>query len=1129
MKQSCVRAFARAARTVALAAVGLGLGATALLAQATGKVEGKVNDAAGAPIANASVTIVGTAFTALTNPQGYYFINNVPAGSYAMRAAFIGYQAVRADGVRVLGGQTLTQDFALQATTVELPDLTVNTTQPLVPRDEVTTKQRVNGEFTAKLPVDRISQALALQPGVVASAGGTSLSIRGGRPDEAAVYVDGVPVSPGNRGTVTSDLSTGKTLDFGAAAFEEASITTGASSSEFGNAQSGILNIVTRTGGSKYSGNIGWETDEPFARTSSQGFNRISASLGGPLGGDLTFFLAGSLEGNRYGYSGKDTQLYPSFRYAGVDTTVANPTTPLSPTSDTSYVTVYNMAVDRGSCDQFAGSTNPNIADNFGLKCGGARNSRAMNSSYSVQGKLNYSYGAGSRIALLFIGSQGQNRDGITLNTNPSNLTGAWNTNRVYQMNWTQNLSKSAERALALDASISYQQDRGITGPLTPESALASENNFGGFMIQPLGFLFNLKSFPLDSQLVDNYTFNRQGVRYSPYDILNVDQYNTVDLYRDSGYGTTGGSESGGPTGTIRLFRENRLVAKGAVDWQFDRYNRLKFGGEHTWYNTSNYDNSLTSKIFSDVYIEKPIRWNAFMEDRLDLGDVVVVAGARYDVFNTRAKRPYDLDTLPFLPGTTTPSPTYGSYQQFPAISSYGALNQEYTVGTGAPTNAGQTLPLVAFLPDQRHTYLSPHVQVAFPVTEKTNFRLSYAHQVQAPDFGAALTSINTDLTVTNTNNVYGSDLDFAKTVIFEFGIRHAFSDDMVLDVAAYNKDKLADLAGRLVSARNPTRNNSPVTLRYLTNQDFGNSRGIDVRLDRRIGQIFNGTLSYSYSTAKNTGSDPLTYINFGSRIINQLSGGNQPPPQAIAPTNQSRPHSLAGAFSVTFPGDWKQGTALGGLMQNLGFFGTFRYTSGTPYTKCLPASDNIGVRSGGTCGIQSQFVNGLNAARLPSFKQFDLKVTKGFGLGGMDLTAYLDVRNVLNFRNVLAVLINNDDIVDGEDLNRSMANQLSDWSDEAKRNGILDDATGAIDLDFGGAGVAGCAGYVNKAGTQGAVPSCIYLRRVEERWGNGDHVLSLDEQNKIATAIYNVNNYTGNNTMLGNGRRARLGLEINF
>ena len=82
MKHSRVSAFARVARFIALAAVALGLGAGSLLAQgSTGKIEGRVRDQAGAPIANAQVFMVGTAFNALTNPQGYYFINNVPAGT----------------------------------------------------------------------------------------------------------------------------------------------------------------------------------------------------------------------------------------------------------------------------------------------------------------------------------------------------------------------------------------------------------------------------------------------------------------------------------------------------------------------------------------------------------------------------------------------------------------------------------------------------------------------------------------------------------------------------------------------------------------------------------------------------------------------------------------------------------------------------------------------------------------------------------------------------------------------------------------------------------------------------------------------------------------------------------------
>ena len=52
--------------------------------------------------------------------------------------------------------------------------------------------------------------------------------------------------------------------------------------------------------------------------------------------------------------------------------------------------------------------------------------------------------------------------------------------------------------------------------------------------------------------------------------------------------------------------------------------------------------------------------------------------------------------------------------------------------------------------------------------------------------------------------------------------------------------------------------------------------------------------MSYSYQQAKNTGSDPFTYTNYGSRIVNQVGGNNgaQPPPQGILPTDNSRPHT---------------------------------------------------------------------------------------------------------------------------------------------------------------------------------------------------------------------------------------------
>ena len=90
MKESCVGAFARGARWLALAAVALFVSATTLHAQATGKLEGRVRDQAGAPIAGAQVRVEGTAFGAVADARGYYFINNVPAGSMDLTASSSG-------------------------------------------------------------------------------------------------------------------------------------------------------------------------------------------------------------------------------------------------------------------------------------------------------------------------------------------------------------------------------------------------------------------------------------------------------------------------------------------------------------------------------------------------------------------------------------------------------------------------------------------------------------------------------------------------------------------------------------------------------------------------------------------------------------------------------------------------------------------------------------------------------------------------------------------------------------------------------------------------------------------------------------------------------------------------------
>lgn len=1080
MNQSCVRTLARVARAIAFTAVVTGLGASALAAQgATGKLEGRVFDQNQQPVANAQIVIEGTSFATTANPQGYYFFNGVPAGLYSVRFAYIGYKAVRVEGLRIVSGQTITLDRNLEATNVELQEITVSADNVLVPRDQVTSKQLIDGGFTDKLPVDRLGAIFALQPGVMANPGGTSLSVRGGRPDENATYIDGVPVQPGNRGTGAGrDIPT---LQVGTNAFEDASITTGASSAEFGNAQGGIIAITTKTGGQRFSGNLGFETDEFSGLRNSSGFNRIQASLGGPITKQLTFFVGSVLEGSRSGNAGFNGWETPTWAPVGVDTTftIAQST---AANADSVVLPVFQYAVITGSCDApwVANAADPDIRNNYGEDCLENRTGFSPTSSGQLTSKLNYSFGQGSRLSATYLGSQTLARG----QRGTDGTNGITNRNNVAILNWNQVLSRSSDRAIALDASISYQWDRSINALLTAESEDDTRDPFGGFMISGFDYEFDFDDFEVNDELVKNFR------TLDPTKPLTIhDRFNTQELLskpgRPGSIGNPGsvGSFGGAPASLNTAF-ENRLIARGTLDWQLDRYNRVKIGGQYIDSELGTYNVGASTVGFGDIFLAEPTQYNVFIEDRLDLGDVVLVGGVRYDNFDVGASK----------------------WKNFPRISSAPGFTEEN---------------IDDFLEEfSSHDYISPHIQVAFPVTERTNFRLSYAQQVQAPDFSVLLGGSNTDLSITNTNQTFGTDLDFGRTVTFEFGFRHAFSDDMVLDVAVFNKDNLSNAAGRLVILEDP-RTQNPTNIRVQTNQDFGNTRGLDLRLDRRIGTIFNGVFSYSYQDARSTGSDPFTFINFGSRITSSVTGGAIPPPQAAQPVAFSRPHTLAGQFAFNFPADFKRGSVVGTILKRVNITGTARYMSGTPYTRCDNRfDDDFTIISGGACNALG---GDFNATRRPDFKNLDLRASKGFTFGGLDLTAYVDARNVLNIENVLNVFAQTG-TTDNPRLRTTLwVTDSTNFALDANFNGARRATDGALILPGSD---AECATWRNRNGLA-APPTCYFFRKGEQRFGNGDGIYTIEEQRAASdlsrAQTFHISRFAGA------PRRVRLGMEVNF
>jgi hypothetical protein len=546
------------------------------------------------------------------------------------------------------------------------------------------------------------------------------------------------------------------------------------------------------------------------------------------------------------------------------------------------------------------------------------------------------------------------------------------------------------------------------------------------------------------------------------------------------------------------LYRERRLTGRATADWQMNRFNRFQFGGDIVKTNLAFWSAGLLRQSFMDAYVVDPVKYGVYGADRLDLGDVVIELGVRYDYYNSNA-------LFATVPGRIYSHPDWSAQAASNADSLAASVSRVFTPSVG-------------------HSAISPRLRVAFPVTEHTSFRMSYAHQVQSPDFNTLLTGINSDLDYTNTNDVFGRDLQFGKTIQFEFGVRHAFSQDMVLDISAYNKDKVSDFTARIVPYADPTNCEGGEcdiqNLNVMTNADFGNVRGVDFKLDRRIGSYVNASLGYTFQLARSTGSDPLSYINTFSRQISQVTGERVPPPQAILPTDDNRAHNVIGSVGLNLPDDWRKGTGLGNVFRNLSIFATFRVQSGLPYTRLDPLG-GTGLRAPRTAfGLVGNALETLNSSTLPWIKNVNLRVNKGFKIGGTDLAAFADFRNLFNFKNVVQIFAETGDVVNAKHRENSLLGEYELLRAEADENGRLL-ANNDINL------VPSCNSWTEGHGENGDVVNCVMLRRAEARFGDGNGLYTVAEQERAFNAFYDA--FNGPATFYGEPRHIRIGFELNL
>jgi len=257
----------------------------------TGKIAGRVVDATtGESLIGANVILLGTTLGASTDIDGFYTINNIPPGKYSVVVNFIGYRRLVTTDVIVKIDLTTRVDAKLQPQAIEVGEVVVRAERPIVQKDLTSTSVTMSSDDLKRIPTESVGQVINIQAGVV---GG---HFRGGRSNEVAYLVDGV--------TVNDPYNNQRSIEIDNTSIREMEVISGTFNAEYGQAMSGVVNIVTQEGSQKYRGSLSVYTGDYVTNHTSTFPNvgqftsfrtrNVQGSISGPTPlKDLSFFGTG--------------------------------------------------------------------------------------------------------------------------------------------------------------------------------------------------------------------------------------------------------------------------------------------------------------------------------------------------------------------------------------------------------------------------------------------------------------------------------------------------------------------------------------------------------------------------------------------------------------------------------------------------------------------------------------------------------------------------------------------------------------------------------------------------------------------------------------------------------------------
>ena len=422
----------------------------------------------------------------------------------------------------------------------------------------------------------------------------------------------------------------------------------------------------------------------------------------------------------------------------------------------------------------------------------------------------------------------------------------------------------------------------------------------------------------------DSYKIiDEDGIYQGAYHFVGDTVYNYVHDKYMTAYGVgffTGGQEKGH---TQRTTITTNL--KFDFTWQINNAHSLKTGFSSTFYNLDNKYQSIRNKyagtaldseayepvvyddstVYSDVYEVKPKETSIYIQDKFERDEIVINFGLRYDQFDANT--------------------TYPSQRRNPTNSSTYYLQK--SDGTDSLDANGNLIineermsrPLKTNIAEQ----LSPRLGFAYQLGRVAVLHFSYGHFLQMPPMYSIFENKSSIIGPSDYSSVVGNanlasdslGLNAQKTVSYEVGLWQEINPNTSFEVNLYYRDIYDLLSLAVVSTYNQ------IEYGIYTNKDYGNVRGLELKLDYSLNNIFIQT-NYTYQfTRGNADNAAQTYSRQGASIDKVIR---------FIPMSWDQRHT----FNVS----------LGYNTSKFGITGTGYYNSGTPYTFSPQGESNLAL-----------------------------------------------------------------------------------------------------------------------------------------------------------------------------------------